>query len=325
MLRTGATPLLALLCTLTVSVAAAAPRRRVVLVRPDAELLRSTLISLSSWDIEVVAAESSAPSASPPGVQERAADVARSLQADVVSWISGVDPAVLWTYDAETHRLGSSVLAARPPWDGPAAAAVALSLKALLRSSAVAPPNERFATAEPALPRPSTIRLEAGVGSRFVPSETASAWGALGVSLWPRSVDERIGFGVVVSAGPSARVQTPNVDGHFSDVSVRSSVRSRIRIGSRFALEPSLAGTVHWTTFDGTLAEGAGPFQDVRIDPSIDVALTADATLGGLSVGVQASFGVLLRYQHYLVGDESALSVSPIVADVMLRFTAGVF
>src|SRR5262249_20887700 len=137
--------MIAILVAMLVAGVANAERRRLVLIAPDAELHRQVGIALSAWGIEVATSDDTPPGAVFPEVEERAEALARALHADAIAWVAPTeDNAVLFMYDAMSSHVASRVIGVKPPFDGATAAAVALTLKTLLRSSAIAPENERF-------------------------------------------------------------------------------------------------------------------------------------------------------------------------------------
>lgn len=300
-------------------------RKRVVLLRPDAAWLRSAALSLASWSIDVVGEDIEPPqSEDERAAEERADALARRLRADVVAWARDRDPqTMIWMYDVETRRIEVSSVETRLPFDDVGAAAAALSLKAMLRSSAVAPPSERRPPAPP--PWPGTLRVEAEAGGRWQQNSISEPRGGLGLSIWPRALRERLGLGLIASTGPGAPVRSSSIDAQFSEVTFQASLRSRLHFGSQFALEPELGGSVHWTRFDGTVTLDDEPFQELRTDAALDVGLAADFLLGNVMVGLRACAGFLLQSQRYLVGDATALGSGMVVGDVALRISAGVF
>ncbi len=311
--------------------AAGASRSRVLLVQPDPELLRAAELSLSSWGIEIAGSAADAPpTGSMPSIERAAATLAGDTRADAVTWISVADDgAVLWVYDAESHRIGSSVLARRPPFDEPSAAAVALSLKALLRTTAVAPEAERTPRPTTAAPAPVAapapqLRLEAQVGARVLPRELGEVRAGLGASYWPALLHEHLGFGLGITAGPGVRVQSEPLDAHFADLTASASVRSRIALPWTLGVEPGLGMSAHWA-----MLEPSSTLPDTRdrvtyVDPSVDASLGVSARIGAVDVGLKAAFEYLLTYQRYLLHDRPVLDPSPFLFEVSATVGLGV-
>jgi hypothetical protein len=326
-LRVVVLPVVLLVCAFATVAAAAVGKRRIALVGADATLLHSVAIALSAWDIEVVCAPGPSPGSSLPGAQQNAAAIARSEEAKVVVWVGQSDAtSALWIYDARTKQLASRVLGDRPPFDEPSAAAVALSLKALLRSSAVAP-EDGGATSPSAAPSVLWIEGQAGVRLWSFPEPR----GALGLAIWPHETRDHLGFGLVASVGPGLHVMSPSTDAHFMDVALSPSLRTGVRIGARLLLEPSLGATIHFTSFEGTVAQDAvlwvdrqrSPILARRLDGSIDAALAFEARMGTIRLGALAHAGFLPSYQRYSVRDEVVFALVPFSMDFALRVGVG--
>src|SRR5579872_3831270 len=250
----------------------AAGHHNVAVVRPDPLWLRSVEIALSAWDINVIGVDAPPPGSSLPDAQRKAAELASRVPADAVVWISEADTgSVLWIYDVETQHVGSRILADRPPFDEPTAAAAALTVKALLRTSPLAPLPERLG-APPAAPASSALWVEAEAGARALPVDLAEPRAALGLAFWPRGLSERLGFAIAGSAGLGVPVTTGSpaqLDARFSDVSASASVRTRIRIGRAFQVEPALGATVHFTTLQGSATSDDSAVLAHRIDAAL--------------------------------------------------------
>jgi hypothetical protein len=308
------------------SAAAAAEHHSVALVSADAQWLRSVQIALSAWDITVIEVDASPLGSSLPDAQRNAADVAKRVHSDAVVWVSGSESgSVLWIYDVETQHVGSRVLADRQPFDEPTAAAAALSVKALLRSSALAPAPERV-EGPPTFAR-RVLWIEAEAGFRFLPAAVAEPRAALALALWPRGLDERLGFAVSGSAGLGAPVETQSpttLDVRFKDVSVSPSLRTRLRLGSAFVVEPSIGASFHFTTLEGAATSDHSPVLIHRLDESLDVAASFDVRAGSACLGIRADLDYLPRYQRYFVHGAEAFSLTPFMAGVSLRIGADV-
>jgi hypothetical protein len=314
-----------------VSVQAAA-HHNVAVVRPDPQWLRSVEIALSAWDINVIGVDAQPPGSTLPEAQRRAAELASRLPADAVVWISEADRgSVLWIYDVETQHVGSRVLADRPPFDEPTAAAAALSVKALLRASPLAPAPERLnappaATAQP-IQSHSALWVEAEVGARALPVDLAEPRAALGLALWPRGMSEKLGFAIAGSAGlgvPKTTGAPTELDARFTDISMSASVRTRIRIASAFQVEPALGATVHVTTVQGSATAGDAPVVAHRVDAALEGGVAFDVRTGNVCIGLRAVLDYLPRYQEYVVHGVEAFSLTPFMTGVALRISTGV-
>jgi len=296
------------------------------LVRPDPQLLRSANIALSAWNIDVVSVDAPPPGA-PPQAARSASDIARQAHADAIAWVSQSNAGtVLWIYDVHNGDIDSRVLSDAPPFDEPTAAAAALSLKALLRSSSISPD----ATAPMLLlpPRPDVFWIEAEVGGRTVPGALAEPRGALSFALWPLAFDEHLGFAIGGSDGLGVAVTTEaptQVEAHFNDLALSTSVRTRVRFGPLLGIEPSLGGSAHLTSLSGTAGSGGARVFAHRVDASLDAGLAIDLRTGTLGIAVSTSLQWLPRYPRYLVYGEEVFSVVPLMVGVSLRVSAGAF
>jgi len=294
-------------------------------VDPTDTLARAITIALTPWDLDVVRAASGPPGATLPAAEQRARGVAADLRADVVVWVTpGGEQSVLWFYDAESQHVGSRVVDAPLPYDEPTAAAVALTLKTLLRTSAVAPPAERLAVPR-ARPEPA-VHLEAMAGLRLLAPRTAEPRGGIGVAWWTRLAGLRAGLGMAVTLGPGVDIGSEIFTGRYTDASLSPSVRARFDLGQRIVLEPHIGGTLHVTTLDGVVAPDLGGIHASRIDGSLDVgAVIAIRLAANLDVGVFASTSYMTRYQTYTVGDRNVLDLSSLTGELGLRLALGVF
>ena len=360
-------PIVVLLTTLGVlsaQIAAAQSRRRIAVVHPDEQLMRSLRIALSAWDIDVVSVDAPSPGMSLPQAARNAAQIAQQAHVDAVAWVSDSNPgSVLWIYDAETDHVGLRVLGDSRPFDEPTAAAAALSVKALLRSSSVAPVHERTGATVESRPRPGAVIeapsppappperaaapvvyervdsspyaaprpslwIEGEAAGRVSPSVVAEPRGTFGAALWPRGLGERLGCAIDVSGGVGVPIATSapvQMNARFHDWVASSSVRTRLRVGQRFALEPALGGSAHFTSLEGTGRQDAEPLAAHQIDGSLDAAVSLDFEIGSVGIGARASMEYLVRYPRYLVDGEEVLTLMPFVVNVGVRLRAGIF
>ncbi len=201
----------------------------------DPELERSIGIALSPWGVDVVPYRTEpAPGASLPQAAYRAREIALDLGTNGVVWVSaGRDDAVLWIYDADLNHIGSRVMTTPPPFDEATSAAVALSVKTLLRTSTVAPEAERFGAKPP--PPPATLRVEAAVGARAsAPSITPRV--GIGLAYWPSLLKERIGIAVTTTGGPGVGITSSSFAARFNDWTLSPALRLRFAAGRHAAI-----------------------------------------------------------------------------------------
>ena len=123
-------------------------RHRVALVNPGAQLEHAVRTALEPWRIEIVVVPGPSPGATAPPSNQLARNLALAHDASAVAWVSKHRQGhALWVYDRATDHAVVRPLSFRPPFDGPTAAAVALSIKTLLRHSAAVPEGERYGAA----------------------------------------------------------------------------------------------------------------------------------------------------------------------------------
>lgn len=283
--------------------AAGADSGSVALVSPDPALVDAARTALVPWRIRVVTVQEPNPGADMPIAAERARDIASAHRVGAVVWLSESDGAhALWMYDIDDDRTVARRLTSPPPFDAAGAAAVALSIKTLLRHSAVAPPMERYAakTIRRAARTPTRLHFESTVGVRL-----RSGGGApesrlgLGASWWPT---QRFAAGVLLRSGPGMAVDEPTFVGRFSDVVLGLSGRMRFGIAPHLALAPEAVLALHITDLDGAVLAVDERAHIRRINPAAELGVTAEwDVLDELSVGFRVGGAYLVRKQRYLV------------------------
>ena len=114
---------------------ARAAARRIVLMHADADLTRSVDFALYPWDIAVVEVDEPLPDATAPDAVASARSIAKRHSADAIAWIQRTDEsATLWFFDASDSSLHSHPLPLSRQ-DAAQLAAVALTLKTLVRAT----------------------------------------------------------------------------------------------------------------------------------------------------------------------------------------------
>jgi hypothetical protein len=146
-LSCGGAIALALLCTpAAVGTARAAPddvgahvSPKVVVLSGNPTLDRALRMSLAPWSMRLEVVTARSPGSSMPISAMRARVLAQELSADALVWISDTpEGAALWVHDARTGNVTARTTPS-PPFDIPTAAALALSVKTVLRASGLAP------------------------------------------------------------------------------------------------------------------------------------------------------------------------------------------
>jgi hypothetical protein len=287
----------------------------VALVAADGELIRATSAALAAWPVAVINVEAPGPGATMPGAAGAAATIAREHSARAVVWTSAdADLSTLWVYDVSTGRALAQQLPARPPFDEPTAAAIALTIKTLLRYGETAPADERYAV--PA--RPARIAIEARSTGSFR-SGADQAWEprfALTVFYRPRRLD-RLRLGVGARGGPGLEVEAPDFVGHYSDSAVAATAGIEIALGRRLSLVPSIGATLHFAHLTGTSLSRSESGNQWYVNPAADAGLQLELQLvGRLRVAVLAELAAPLRRQRFLVGTDEVFDVPAIGVDV---------
>ncbi len=321
--------------------------RRVGLVDTDPAFVEAVTRALAAWDVDVTHLTIGRPESDLTVASKWAHDVSATSSLGALVWLapeSGRQGPSLWLYDASTEQIVIRPLPASPPFDPPTAAAVALSVKTLLRSSSIAPEAERAPeapkpapeTAAPAPPpaappSPSpaasrTWRIEASAGARVLTAggSTAEVRGGIGATVWPSAWGGRLGLGAEVRAGPGISVQGPTFFGRFNETVLRAEARGSVPVAARFEVDPTLGAAFHVTSVDGAIVATNEHVSALRLDPGIFAGLLSDVLLGGrVSVGAYADATYLLRTQDYVVGGQSAFAPSPLEIDAGLRLSVG--
>jgi hypothetical protein len=307
---------LAVLALALVSSTARADHRRVALVNANDALERQVRIALSAWELDVRRVEWQSMSAAMPNAAHEARQIADAVSVDAVVWISATSTGyALWIYDAGDDQVVTRPLAQGEPATTEDAASVALTVKTLMRSSTVAPPNERIGAVPEAKGGPlGLFRAEADAGGRALASDAAGAelrFG-LGAVWWPRLLGQRAGLAFAANAGPRAAIKKDLFTGRFLDIVFSPSLRAHFALGGRFALEPGLGVSVHLMMLDGAAQARVDPVREVRVDPSLDGSFLVSYALGrSVDVGLRAMGAYLVRYQVYKVLGMQVLELSP--------------
>lgn len=303
---------------------ARAETQKVVLAGVPEVLASATDTALAPWALQIIRTPAPLPPDQARAVPEARA-LARKIGAGAVIWLASEDRGhVLLVYDAFTDRHFSRPLPADPPFDEPTAAAVALSIKTLLRHSAVAPPAERVpppplppppAPVAPALPRHgvevrASLRLSVPDAGEDSPG-TEPRFG-LGVAWWPAFLPGPHGIGLRVDAGPGVQVSRGGFRGELQDLTVAADLRRRMRLGQRLELVPAAGLGLHITSLDGVMQPGAAPARTRRLVPSVDAGLDLYLRLGrGWHIGVGVHGSLMTRTgDHVRNGREIARAPS---------------
>jgi hypothetical protein len=315
------TALAALVGVLCIASAAWAIPQRVAVLKPDAELLRAISLALSPWGIETIASDAPLPTSSQPQAVRHAAGLSRQLRVEALVWMTQLEQgSLLWVFDVDTGDVTTRLLPERPPLDGAAAAAVALSVKTVLRSSVIAPPAERFglqSSPPPQVEPPATVApepvariaaLEIGGGATWIGETRLDSRLQLAGVLWLPALD-RLGVSLELATGPGLAIDRVDYRGRYREVIAGGKVRWRVVDLSSFATTLALGGAAHWAVLDGTLEPDGRQSDASRVNGSVDFESRVDFDLSdrfylGLAIG--AAYSPTIR--RYLVQGEPVLS-----------------
>ena len=184
-----ARPLTRLLGRLTVAgvlftSAAHAGEGRVVTIDLEPRVADALVVALSPWSLAVVPMPGPSPAADIDAASSRARAVAAEQHAGAVVWITPPrkpsERASLWVYEAQTMALAVRPLTVSAPFDDAGAAAVALSVKTILRASPLVgpePPDDAASrrVASPPAPAPAGALARAPAQAPVSAPESASA------------------------------------------------------------------------------------------------------------------------------------------------------
>lgn len=302
--------------------------RRVVLIDPDRALRDAVRTTLSPWALSVETAAGPAPDPSMPGSGDRARALADDHGAVAVLWITdSADGPALWAYDREDDRVAVRRLGSPPPFDAATAAAVALSIKTLLRHSAAAPEDERYgadATPPPrfALPGPEVrgmVRLEAGASARHgdTGAEATSLRLGLGAAWSPRATRRRLELAARVEIGSRLEARGDDFVGQLSDLTLSARARVPLLLRPRLALVPFAGASLHATEISGSIPSEQAPASAGHVNPSLDGgALLRWAVSPRLELAATAELSWVLRRQRYLVRGAPVFELPPVEAEL---------
>jgi hypothetical protein len=319
-----AAALLACMALLCAGLAASESQRRIAVLTPDDELLRAISLSLSPWGVETLRSNAPPPAPSQPEAVRVTSRLARDLGVDAVVWVSSTEGgSLLWVFDARAGDVTTRMLAEIPPFDSAAAAAVALSVKTVLRSSAVAPPAERFG-AQPdttlaehssALAQRSSA-LEFGAGGQWVGPRQPELRFEIGGTVWVAAA-RRLGASLELSYGPGLGIDDALYRGTYREFIAGVKGRYRIIHWPTLWTAVSLGGAAHWTRLSGTLLDGSLERSVSRFKLSLEAEASMNVVVGhGAYIGASAGTSYLPRYERYLAEGTPVFSRSPFAASV---------
>jgi hypothetical protein len=306
--------LLALVAALAASpTAASGGAPRVAVLEPDGELLRAVALALAPWGLETVRSDTALPVASQPEAVQMASRVAEQLDVQALVWITRAQSgSALWVFDASAGDVTVRMLAETPPFDSAAAAAVALSVKTVLRTSSVAPPEERLGST----PEPPDVRrsaaLEAGAGYGWVARDALDLRLKFAGVAWLTSA-QNLGVSFAVASGPGLPIDNPDFRGRYRELTASGEARLRLVRIPGFTANIALGAAVHWAALEGTLARDAREVDVDRVNASLELATAINVDVAGpVYLGACARGGYFPRYRRYLVAGTPVFSPWPL-------------
>jgi len=329
---------LVLFATLAIVHAAHAEAPRIATLEQDPALAHSIGVALASWNAEIVPIQADRPGPDMTDAIAAADKIARDASANALLWVAhGAGAAAsscsLWIYDPRTRQVTVRPLAECPPYDDAASAAVALTVKTVLRDvlASIAPAEPAQPApppVEPPPPPPSpkhTARVEAYVAGR-VPTHAADPVAArfgLEAAYFPAWFRSYVGIAVSLDAGPSVDVSRPGVfSGTFTDVSTGVMVRGRLPLRSWLWLEAGFGPGLHFTSLDGSSPAGDVAGHVSRTNASLDVMVGAELAWKWLRAGPLVGTSFMLQSQRYLIDQDLVLDVPTAQVQLGLRIGA---
>lgn len=292
-----------------------AEQRRVAVVHPDDRLLRAISLALSPWSLQTIRSDSPLPQSAQPQAVEAASGLASQLNVDAVVWMTEREQgSLLWVFDVESGEVTTRMISETPPLDDAAAAAVALSVKTVLRASVIAPPEERFGSPAAEADPVSMSALELGAGGYWLSAGEFDTRAELALVAW--LMKRRLGLSLEVAGGPGRRL-----DGAYTGVYREFSMGARLRVGlietSSFATLVAVGGGARWAMLRGAISDGAisdGASVDVdRVNASVDLETTFNFKLStGVYLGLSLGASYLPRNRRYLVDGDPVLAPWPV-------------
>jgi len=334
---------------------AGAQERRVAAIDADAPLARALTVALSPWQLGVVPTPGPAPAPDFDTASTRARVIALDQHADVVVWLVPAarpgEPGSLWVYDTASQQLVVRPLIVSPPFDAAAAAAVALSVKTILRGSplvsqfveeatppiasappiaappaSAVPPDTIERPAESSNAAQAPWRFETLVGARTPTGAGAPAepWAELGLSMWPRAQGGHFGWGIGLQGGSGVSLASGAFDGAYRQGALDVTARLRTSATAWLSLELRAGPEIAVTSFTGQ-ATGAASIHALRVNPALDVGGIVDFTpWTRVHLGLVGDAAMLLRFQRYAFDGLEVIDEPPIALVLGARLSVEV-
>lgn len=289
--------------------------------------MRAISLSLTPWGVDTLESDEPPPQSSQAEAVQVASRLANELGVGAIVWISPAERgSLLWVFDARAGEITTRLVGETPPFDSAAAAAVALSVKTVLRSSVVAPPAERFGAQPPQSsppPQPPPVEapeehvfaLELGAGGSLVADDQAEVELGVAAVAWIAAA-RRLGVSLELSFGPGLRVENELYQGRYRDIAVGGKARFRFVHEPSVSAAVALGGAAHFVRLQGEIVESSLERSVNRVNPSIDAELSASVPIGSAAyLGLSAGGGLFPTYQRYLVEGAPVFSPWPVTFD----------
>jgi hypothetical protein len=302
--------------------------RRLLLLTTDAQLSRAVALALAPWGVTTQPSQTAPPAAQQPEASRQAEALAQQRGVGVVVWVSSASQgSVLWVYDADRDELTTRVLADSPPFSSPAAASVALSLKTLLRATALAPDDERFdGGSRPPRRQLERLTLDAGGDVRFLASDRSEVRAAVGGVVWFETTTPRWGAGLSFGVGPGVTVERADFFGTFRQLSLSASLRWQVVATRWLASSLSVGGSAYFAELGGFARQSGQSSVSRRVLPALDAGTGVDVTpTSGIRLGLGVKASYLPVRQRYLVEGAPVFELWPVAAEFGVRFGVNAF
>ncbi len=290
------------LAGLSLATTAGAETQRVAVLQPDEQLLRAITLSLSPWELETIRSDAPLPTTSQPEAVEAASLLARQLDVDAVVWMTARQGgSLLWVFDVGAGDVTTRMLPESPPLDGAAAAAVALSVKTILRASVIAPPDERFGSRK-TTPEPSrNWAVELGAGGHWIHDDHVDLRVELAGVFW-LPIFSRLGATLELASGPGVSIEEVEYAGRYRVVVAGAKARWRLLDTAGLSTVIAVGGSAHWAVLDGTLAVDGSDSRVSRVNGAVDLETSVHFMLTSrfyLGAAIGATYHPTVR--RYLV------------------------
>jgi hypothetical protein len=307
-------------------VAAAPPESRVLVLGTTPAIESALDRALSPWGLRVERRNPDDPLTQELlRAPENAALLAREAHAGALIWLAPSAPGMgLWLYDAS-----SGATSVRPVPRGPSnatvSAALALSIKTRLRSTALAGPADEaeasVAKAETALPAGSNEPVDRGPSpatAREVVLQVLLAGALQGGAVsaggsqtrfaaelrwapWARRIWDAtdLWLGARIDLGPRHSLTTPVFHGEYTALDLGLSLGLTRRLSPFFEVGAQLGASVDRSGLSGTLLTDSTRVSQSGLGSSLQFRAEAGVSFGPLALLLQPASGVVIRGQSY--------------------------